>query len=82
LWALRVPNLQPDQAEIAKAWLKRVSDELKAVESGESAYGKQYMLTLKEDETIDWAIDAKWGELMDIGKKVLDVNGSIIRSSL
>ncbi|KAF9563588.1 carboxylesterase [Agrocybe pediades] len=82
IWALRIPSLQPDQAEVARAWLDRIAEELKAVESGKSRHRAQNMLTLKEDKTIGWTVDKKWGSLMELEKKVLDSKRKIIRSSL
>jgi len=59
LWALRLPHLEPDQANIARAWLQKVSEETAQLDSNSSTNFKR-VLTLKVDRNIVWADDAHW----------------------
>ena len=66
LWALRKPDLNPKQWEVANQWVDVVQQELnKVLEAGNSHTFNQ-VLTLREDQTISWTIDRLWGELMDL----------------
>ncbi|OBZ67787.1 hypothetical protein A0H81_12181 [Grifola frondosa] len=65
LWALRLPIIEPSQADVARAWLDAVAAEVKAVESGDTlSRGLQQVLALKEDKTIGWKQDDLWDNLM------------------
>lgn len=84
LWALRTPNLEPDQIQVAKKWLDRISEEIEKMNSGNSCHNSRHMLTLKEDKTIDWTLDEKWRELMKL-EGLLEPRGNklgVARSSL
>ena len=64
LWALSLPALTPDQADVARAWLNAVDREVKALEArGSSDKTVRDMLTLKEDRTIGWTQDQSWDEV-------------------
>lgn len=65
LWHLRVPQLNPDQVEIAKSWLKRVDEEVKELEkTGSSARSVKDILRLGKDRGISWSVDHLWDEKM------------------
>ncbi|KAE9397935.1 carboxylesterase [Gymnopus androsaceus JB14] len=65
LWHLRVPQLNPDQVEIAKSWLKRVDEEVKELEkTGSSARSVKDILRLGTDRGISWSVDHLWDEKM------------------
>ncbi|THH16881.1 hypothetical protein EUX98_g9230 [Antrodiella citrinella] len=69
LWALRLPILHPDQANVAHAWLDAVDAEVKTLEmKGVTGRGAREMLTLKEDKTIAWTEDGRWDEVSKLLK--------------
>jgi hypothetical protein len=67
--------LDSNQAKIAKAWLDKVSEQVKAMnESGKApSYNKENILTLREDKIIVWASDKKWDDIMKL-YEVLEQN--------
>lgn len=64
LWALRLPILQPSQADIARQWLDTIADAVKTAEAEGNTKELQEVLALKEDKTIGWKQDDRWDELM------------------
>ncbi|KIM90266.1 hypothetical protein PILCRDRAFT_177691 [Piloderma croceum F 1598] len=67
LWTVAVPWLQPHQLDVARAWLDAISEEVKALESNpKTVRGVAEILTLKEDLTIEWSTDCRWGEMMKL----------------
>lgn len=64
LWALRIPNLEPQQAEVARKWLDAIDAEVKQVEEHGNGRDLQEVLALNEDRTIGWKPDERWNELM------------------
>ncbi|KAJ7089749.1 Alpha/Beta hydrolase protein [Mycena belliarum] len=67
LWAFRVPNLKPNQVEIARNWLGRVAEELDAVESAKKPLrGPKDILVLAEDRGVEWTEDLQWDEKMKL----------------
>lgn len=71
IWSFLTNVLTPDQVPIARAWLKAVDVEVKAVEIGHgqnSNHDVDDMLTLKTDCTIGWTKDDRWKELEYIGE--------------
>ncbi|KAJ7708713.1 Alpha/Beta hydrolase protein [Mycena rosella] len=70
LWAFRTPeliqdNIIPDQIDTARTWLRRVAEELEAVESaGKNIRGPKDILILGEDRVVEWEQDEKWDEKM------------------
>jgi hypothetical protein len=73
LWALRIPELEPNQVEVAKGWLNEVAEEVNKLiyDPGSIRRDVRKMLTLKEDRSIGWTKDEKWDTLMKL-EKVLD----------
>ncbi|EMD35663.1 hypothetical protein CERSUDRAFT_157551 [Gelatoporia subvermispora B] len=63
LWALRLPVLKPDQADVARAWLDSINSALAAAENGE-VRGLKEVLALNENQSIGWRDDDKWDEIM------------------
>lgn len=87
LWHLRVPQLNPDQVEIAKSWLKRVDEEVKELEkTGSSARSVKDILRLGTDRGISWSVDHLWDEKMRrveiLGGRVRLINQSFHLQSL
>ncbi|EIW75118.1 carboxylesterase [Coniophora puteana RWD-64-598 SS2] len=76
LWALRTPELSPEQEHVALAWLDAIDAAHAELEGGQGSgvlawlrtktRGVKDILTLKEDKTIGWTVDKKWDELMSI----------------
>ena len=77
LWALRIPRLKQDQVDVAKRWLRKVTEEVNKLESGTHRDVRD-VITLKEDRTIGWTKDEKWDTLMKLEK----VLSSPVRSNL
>ena len=77
LWALRIPSLKQDQVDVAKRWLRKVTEEVNKLESGTHRDVRD-VITLKEDRTIGWTKDEKWDTLMKLEK----VLSSPVRSNL
>ena len=66
-WALRLPNLTDAQQKVAIAWLDAVDKEVEILErEGKPTRPVHEALTLREDQTIAWQVDARWDRLMDI----------------
>ncbi|KAJ3830506.1 Alpha/Beta hydrolase protein [Lentinula raphanica] len=69
LWHLRIPDLEPEQVELAKIWLKRVNDEVKQLElDGTSSRSMKEVLKLGKNKNISWAEDELWDEKMRLVK--------------
>jgi hypothetical protein len=67
LWNAAVPWLQSHQLDVARAWLDAISEEVKDLESNaKPVRGVAEMLTLKEDLTIEWSTDGRWGDMMKL----------------
>ncbi|KIJ62159.1 hypothetical protein HYDPIDRAFT_136701 [Hydnomerulius pinastri MD-312] len=67
LWTVRVHSLNLPQKEKALEWLDVIDREVEILErEGQSSKPLEVALTLKEDQTIDWAEDARWAQLMNI----------------
>jgi hypothetical protein len=67
LWTVAVPWLQSHQLDVARAWLDAISEEVKALESNtKTVRGSAEILTLKEDLTIEWSTDGRWGDMMKL----------------
>lgn len=68
LWAYRIPTLEKDQLEVAKAWLNKTANEVDAMnKSGKSPErNPRRILSLNEDRSISWIDDAKWEEIMKL----------------
>jgi len=59
--------LQSHQLDVARAWLDAISEEVKDLESNtKTVRGVTEMLTLKEDLTIEWSTDGRWGDIMKL----------------
>ncbi|PCH34967.1 carboxylesterase [Wolfiporia cocos MD-104 SS10] len=63
-WALRLPILEPDQADIARQWLDTIDVEIKYAEANGNQRGLREVLALKEDKTIGWVEDDRWNAVM------------------
>lgn len=60
-----MPNLEPDQIEVARNWLDVIAKEVRDLEErGKPSGGARTVITLKEDKTIGWAEDGRWDEIM------------------
>lgn len=69
LWALRLPSLEPAQADVARAWLDTIAREVKELEeAGSSTRDVREILTLKEDRTIAWTEDGTWDDVVRLLK--------------
>ncbi|KAH8089868.1 carboxylesterase [Cristinia sonorae] len=69
LWALRLPSLEPAQADVARAWLDTIAREVKELEeAGSSTRDIREILTLKEDRTIAWTEDKTWDDVVRLLK--------------
>lgn len=69
LWHLRVPQLYPDQVEIAKSWLKRIGEEVKELEKNGRAFRSvNEILRLGKDKEIVWSVDHLWDEKLRLAK--------------
>ncbi|KAJ7579694.1 Alpha/Beta hydrolase protein [Mycena floridula] len=68
LWALRLPNLEPDQVTIAHAWLDRIAAEVARLEAEDSptAESVKDILVLDTDKTIKWTVDSKWDAKLEL----------------
>lgn len=67
LWALRLPTLDPQQADVARSWLDTIAHEVAALEkAGKPTTPVTEVLALKEDKTIGWQQDAKWERYMQL----------------
>ncbi len=65
LWHLRLPSLEPSQAEIVRAWIRRVDEERTVLErAGKPSRANNEVFALCEDKSIKWAEDDKWAEKM------------------
>ncbi|KAF9485573.1 carboxylesterase [Pholiota conissans] len=84
LWALRLPNLDSDQAKVAKAWIDKISEQIKAMnESGKApTYNKDNILTLNDNKSIGWRSDNKWDHIMKLYEVLLQTNDGFSRSNL
>ncbi|KAF8159277.1 carboxylesterase [Crassisporium funariophilum] len=82
LWALRTPNLEHDQLEVAKAWLDKITEEFVARVTGDSHRDSRFMITLKENKTIEWTKDGKWEALMELQEVLDKTSVSSMRSDL
>ncbi|KAI0314464.1 carboxylesterase [Amylostereum chailletii] len=70
LWTYRLPTLTESQAIIAKAWVRKIADEVKRAESGANDKGTKDVLKLQEDQTIVWGEDTQWDRILE-KRKVL-----------
>lgn len=69
LWALRTPSMNYPQTKKAIEWLDAFDKEIAALEQhGKPMHGLNEVLTLKEDQSIEWAEDERWNELMNVVK--------------
>ncbi|KAL0954085.1 hypothetical protein HGRIS_005232 [Hohenbuehelia grisea] len=67
LWAFRTPVLNDEQVATTRRWIDRVDEETKALEEGKSlGYCPEKVLTLREDQSIDWCDDNRWSDLMKL----------------
>ncbi|ESK82478.1 putative carboxylesterase [Moniliophthora roreri MCA 2997] len=67
IWHYRLPVLEEEDVVIAKAWLDRVDDEVKALEKvGSSSLDVRKVLALKKDKTIEWDDDEMWEVKMEM----------------
>ncbi|KAF5392042.1 hypothetical protein D9757_003186 [Collybiopsis confluens] len=66
LWHLRVPEMTPEQVNIAKDWLRRVDEEIDELERDhrESTRDVKKILKLTVDKRIEWSMDELWNEKM------------------
>ncbi|KAK0240977.1 Alpha/Beta hydrolase protein [Armillaria nabsnona] len=65
LWHLRLPSLEPSQAKIARAWIRRVDEERTILErEGKPSRANDEVFALCEDKSIKWVKDDKWTEKM------------------
>ncbi|KAI5119079.1 hypothetical protein M0805_005497 [Coniferiporia weirii] len=65
LWCFRMPALEEDEVDIARAWLDVVDAELrKAEEAGAAVRDVRDVLTLREDRTVGWDEDRRFDEVM------------------
>lgn len=68
-WALRIPSMNYPQTKKAIEWLDAFDKEIAVLEQqGKPVHELNETLTLKEDQTIAWAKDPRWDELMNIAK--------------
>ncbi|EIN08288.1 carboxylesterase [Punctularia strigosozonata HHB-11173 SS5] len=67
LWALRLPSLKGSQADVAKAWLDGIAEQVRILEEDNASsefIDLKRVYTLKEDKTIGWTTDARWDGIM------------------
>ena len=66
LWGYRVRKLDEDERKIALNWLEAVDTELKTIETAAKSHPLDHALTLREDRTIGWNIDRRYGDLRNL----------------
>ncbi|KAG5635145.1 hypothetical protein H0H81_012296 [Sphagnurus paluster] len=73
LWALRLPNLDEVQANIAKKWLDTIDLERNILEEeGKPIRGVKDVLVLDQETQIKWKEDTKWDGFMSL-KSILPI---------
>jgi hypothetical protein len=71
IWHYRLPVLEEQDAVVAKAWLDRIDEEVRAIEAaGKPLMDTRKVLALKADKTIEWDDDEMWEEKMDLSDVV------------
>ena len=63
LWAFRLPALEGDQPDVARAWLDAVDEHVKSAEAGK-VMDLKTILVLGEDKKVVEAEDTKWDTYM------------------
>ncbi|KAG6847552.1 hypothetical protein H0H93_007414, partial [Arthromyces matolae] len=71
LWALRLPILEPQQADIAREWLKRIAEEERKLEEG-SSQDITRVLALSSHASIAWKTDPHWEAHTRLRRLVLE----------
>lgn len=71
LWALRLPVLEADEADVARKWLDTVAEATRAAEAG-GGKCEQEVLVLDENRQIGWRMDERWDEVMRLLKALPD----------
>lgn len=71
IWALRLPNLVEDEAEIARKWLDQIDEEKANLTHGKGRGSMKDILVLDTDKSIHWAKDERWDEMMRDRKSVV-----------
>ena len=68
LWAYRIPSLEKDQIEVAKAWLNEIATQVDTMnKSGKyTEINPRTILSLNGDKSISWIDDAKWEGIMKL----------------
>ncbi|KAF9497822.1 carboxylesterase [Pleurotus eryngii] len=64
IWALRLPVLDPRQADIARRWLDTIAKETRNVQHGNLSGGAAKILILGKDGCLNWGHDGKWEDVM------------------
>ncbi|KAG2363174.1 Alpha/Beta hydrolase protein [Suillus spraguei] len=68
-WALRIPSMNYPQTKKAIEWLDAFDKEIAALEQQDKPMHElDEALTMQEDQSIVWAEDKRWAELMNIAK--------------
>lgn len=68
-WALRIPSMNYPQMKKAIEWLDAFDKEIAALEQqGKPMHELDEALTMQEDQSIVWAEDKRWAELMNVAK--------------
>ncbi|KAG6377518.1 hypothetical protein JVT61DRAFT_15326 [Boletus reticuloceps] len=67
LWMVRIPSLSLSQKEKALEWLDAVDKEVEILEREDhSGRPLDQALTLKEDQSMVWSLDARWNRFLAI----------------
>lgn len=66
LWALRRPNLNPEQWDTANQWVEAFHQEMSVMIQFGNKYNHRQFLTLKEDRSVRWTSDGRWDELLNM----------------
>ncbi|KAK7039183.1 hypothetical protein VNI00_010087 [Paramarasmius palmivorus] len=71
IWHYRLPVLEEQDAVVAKAWLDRIDEEVRAIEAaGKPLMDTRKVLALKVDKSIEWDDDEMWEEKMELSDVV------------
>ncbi|KAG6889754.1 hypothetical protein C0995_014680 [Termitomyces sp. Mi166 len=72
IWALRLPNLESNQIDIAKQWLDRIDKEVKQIEREDKpSRVTKMVLTLSAETNIEWKPDPQWDTLIELRGAIL-----------
>lgn len=75
LWAFRVPVLDEEEADVARAWLDAVDNATRAAEEGDMPErGERELLVLAAEKKVGWGQDERWEEVMRLLDALLGEN--------